>query len=305
MKVIRFICLAVMVISGSIPQVFAQRNAKRVVIIGLDGFSVDGFKTARHPNLDKMIADGVLSLTTRPVMPSVTLPNWTSHLTGSGPEEHGITSNSWTLQDHSLQALDIDQDGYYPSIFKVLKEKVPQVQTAFYYNWPALINPFNKNYLDEITFQGNDGYDSIYGKAFDFIVRNQRKPTLVFLYSVHTDHAGHSNGWMSPQYIHSLQNADTAIGAFLDKLRVQGLYDDTHFILITDHGGINKGHGGTTMEEMQVPWAATGPKIKKLGLSTMYNSNKNTAMVIAKLFDLNMQELPKCWTGNLPGDIFK
>ncbi len=28
-------------------------------------------------------------------MPSVTLPNWTTHLTGSGPEQHGVLGNGW------------------------------------------------------------------------------------------------------------------------------------------------------------------------------------------------------------------
>ncbi len=286
--------------------VFAQRNPKRVVIIGLDGLSADGFKTAKHPNLDKMIAGGVLSLSTRPVMPSVTLPNWTSHLTGSGPEEHGVAANNWTVNNHSMTALETDKDGYYPSIFKVLKENVKGIKTAFYYNWAELINSINKNYLDEVSFQWKDKYDSLYQKAFDFIVKNQNDPTLVFLYSVHTDHAGHNFQWMSAQYIAAIEQADTAIGILLDKLRAEKLYGDTHFILITDHGGNPKsGHGGTSMDEMQVPWAITGPSIKKRGLSDFYNSNKNTSMVIAKIFGIKEKKLPGCWTGFLPGTIFK
>ena len=57
-------------------------KAKRVVLIALDGISVNGFKTARTPCLDELLSQGALSLETRVVMPSVTLPNWTSHLTG-------------------------------------------------------------------------------------------------------------------------------------------------------------------------------------------------------------------------------
>ena len=63
-----------------------KAKAKRVVLISLDGICVEGFLKARTPNLDALLADGSLSLDTRVVMPSVTLPNWTSHLTGSGPE---------------------------------------------------------------------------------------------------------------------------------------------------------------------------------------------------------------------------
>ncbi|MBZ4192167.1 alkaline phosphatase family protein [Niabella beijingensis] len=279
-------------------------TAQRVVIIGLDGFGTEGYKASRHPNIDKLVGEGVLSLATRPVMPSVTLPNWTSHLTGSGPEEHGVTSNGWTVQQHELTAIDTDKEGYYPSIFKLLKEEVPGVKTAFYYNWAALINSTNQKYLDEKAFQYNDGYDSNYNRACAFIEKNKKQPQLVFLYSVHTDHAGHTYGWMTPQYITAIESADSAIGVFIDRLKKADLYKDTHFMLITDHGGKDKGHGGVSMREMQVPWAVTGPMIKKKGsIDKLYNSNKNTALVIAKIFGIT--KVPECWTGRVPGAIFK
>lgn len=282
---------------------FAQKPA-RVVIIGLDGLSVPGFKTARHPNIDRLFANGVLSLDTRPVMPSVTLPNWTSHLTGSGPEEHGVTANNWLVTQHPLEPVSSDSDGYYPSIFKVLKEQVPQVKTAYYYNWAELIHSMNKKYLDEVSFEENDLYTANYQKAVNFIKANKNKPTLLFLYSVHTDHAGHKHKWMSPEYIQAIEKADIAIGKLIDQLQAAQLFDDTHFFLITDHGGNPaSGHGGVSMDEMLVPWAVTGPGIKQIGLTRMFNSNKNTSLVIAKIFGL--KTLPETWTGIVPGDIFR
>jgi len=281
----------------------AQKTPARVLIIGLDGFSSEGFKTEKHPNLDKMVADGVLSLTTRPVMPSITLPNWTSHMTGSGPEEHGITSNDWTMEKHPLTPIATDKEGYYPSIFKVLKDEVLSSKIAYYYNWKELINPINKKYLDEVNFEENDRYQENYSKAYDFLLKNKQSPTLVFLYSVHTDHAGHSFKWMSPEYIKAIEDADVEIGILLNKLKTAGIYKDTHFLLITDHGGINQGHGGVSMSEMQVPWAITGPQIRKRGLITEFNSNKNTALVLAKIFGVS--KLPAAWTGVVPNAIFK
>lgn len=295
--------IKVLVLSLLSLSAMAQRKPAHVLIIGLDGFSAEGYKTAKHPNLDKLFADGVLSLTTRPVMPSVTLPNWTSHLTGSGPEEHGITANDWTLEKHTLLSLETDQDGYYPSIFKVLKENIPTTKTGYYYNWKELINPINKKYLDEVSFEEKDEYKGNYQKAFDFMVKNKQNPTLTFLYSVHTDHAGHGFGWMTPEYIKAIEAADVEIGILLDKLKKDGLYKDMHILLITDHGGINKGHGGISMVEMQVPWAITGPQIKKGGLITSFNSNKNTSLVLAKIFGIS--KLPESWTGNVPKNVFK
>ncbi|PVD53400.1 nucleotide pyrophosphatase [Terrimonas sp.] len=294
-----FMLLAAMLFSMSVS---AQ---KRVIIIGLDGFGSEGFNGSKHPNLDQLLAEGTYSLTTRPVMPSVTLPNWTSHLTGSGPEEHGVTGNDWKLASHQLEPIDKDQDGYYPSIFKILKEQVPNVKTGYYYNWADLINSINKRYFDEISFEDHEGYERNYEKAFNFIVANKQDPTLVFLYSVHTDHAGHTYNWMSPEYLQAIEQGDIAIGKLINNLKAENLFNDTHFILITDHGGIEKKHGGVSMHEMQVPWGVVGPKIKKQGLKEFYNSNKNTALVVAQLFGIKRKKLPESWIGVLPEGIFK
>lgn len=277
--------------------------AKRVVILGLDGISVDGYNTAKTPNLYKLFTDGVLSLTTRNVMPSVTLPNWTSHLTGSGPEQHGVLSNGWEIDKIVLPGVDKDEDGYYPSIFKVLKEEVPGVKTAFYYNWKSLINSMNPRYFDESSYEDNDEYLSNYSKAFDFIKNNEENPSLIFLYSVHTDHAGHNHGWMSPEYITSIEEVDVHIGEFIAKLKKEGLYDDTHFMFFTDHGGDpSRGHGGKTQQELEVPWAITGPGIRK-GKLTEPNNSVNTAVTIAHLFGIN--DIPLSWTGEVPMSIFQ
>ena len=277
-------------------------KAKRIVMIGLDGISVDGYNTAKHPNMDQLMADGVLSLTTRNVMPSVTLPNWTSHLTGSGPEQHGVLSNGWTVDKIKLPAIEKDQEGYYPSIFKVLKEEIPTVKTAFYYNWAELINAFNKKYIDEVSFEENDAYTKNYEKAFNFMQANNSEQSLIFLYSVHTDHAGHNNGWMSSEYIKSIEEVDIEIGALIKKMKDAGMYAETHFMFFTDHGGLPKtGHGGLSIQELEVPWALTGPGIRK-GVLSEPNNSVNTAKTVAYLFGIN--QVPLSWTGEIPMTVF-
>ncbi len=279
-------------------------KAQRIVIIALDGFSTEGFKGSKHPNIDQLFDKGLITLSSRPVIPSVTLPNWTSHLTGQGPEEHGITANNWTLSKHPLKAIEIDTDGFSPSIFKLLKDKKPNAKTAFYYNWAELINPINQKYLDEVSFEEDDKYKNNYSKALKFIGENKNDPTLVFLYSVHVDHAGHGYGWMSPEYIAVIEEVDVEIGKFVQKLKDQNLYDDTYFLLLSDHGGIAKGHGGVSMNEMQIPFGITGKKIKNLGMTdAFFNSNRNTSRILAKIFGI--KDLPKSWTGIAPTEMFK
>ena len=279
-----------------------RKKSRRVVLLSLDGICVAGFQQAKTPNLDALLASGVLSLDTRVVMPSVTLPNWTSHLTGSGPEQHGVVDNGWTLAKHKLPSVETEADGYYPSVFKVLKEANPHIKTAFYYNWLNLIYPYNQKYLDEVSFLKDDAYLPNYAKAFDFLVKNREEPTLVFLYSVHTDHAGHKYKWMSPEYIRSIEEADVEIGKLIDKMKQEDLYDDTHFMFLSDHGGIEYGHGGVSTDEMIVPWGITGPRIAKGIKMKEANNTVNTASVILRLFQV---EQPLCWTGEVPASIFK
>ena len=276
-------------------------RSKRVVILALDGISVEGYQKANTPNLDELASEGALSLNTRDVMPSVTLPNWTSHLTGSGPEQHGVVDNRWRLLNHELPAIEKDSMGYFPSVFKVLKDQLPNVKTAFYYNWDRLIYPYNKDCFDDFNYEESDGYKINYDRALNFIIDNQDNPTLVFLYTVHTDHAGHRDGWMSEPYIQSIEEADVQIGEFLKKLKAEDLYEDTHFLFLTDHGGIGKGHGGFTTNEMEVPWSITGPGIKKGFALTEPNNTVNTSPTILYLFDC---EPPLSWTGEVPMSIF-
>lgn len=275
---------------------------KRIVMIALDGISVEGFKQAHTPNLDALMAEGALSMTTRVVMPSVTLPNWTSHLTGSGPEQHGVVDNGWQIDKFKLPAITKDSEGYYPSVFTVVKEQMPIIKTAFYYNWINLFYPHNKKNFDEVSYLKDDAYLENYDKAFNFIVKNKKDPTLVFLYSVHTDHAGHSHKWMSPQYIKSIEEADVQIGIFLDKMKKEGLYDSTNFMFLSDHGGIEYGHGGVSVDEMIVPWGITGPRIKKGLTIEEPNNTVNTAAMILHLFGLKK---PLAWTGEVLESVFK
>lgn len=275
---------------------------QRIVILALDGISVEGFQTAKTPNLDALLAEGTLSLDTRVVMPSVTLPNWTSHLTGSGPEQHGVFNNGWTLQKSKYPLPIKDEEGYYPSVFSILKQHNPKIKTGFYYNWINLFYPYNKKSFDEVSYLENDAYKLNYDKAFNFLKRNRNSPTLVFLYSVHTDHAGHSHKWMSDEYIRSIEEADIEIGRLLNRLKKEGLYKQTHFMFLSDHGGINNGHGGTTPSEMIVPWGITGPTIKKGVKIEEPNNTVNTAAIILHLFKV---EQPLSWTGKAIKSIFK
>ena len=278
------------------------RPSKRVLVIAFDGIRVDGLAQAETPHLDALIREGSASMTTRDVMPSVTLPNFSSHLLGAGPEVHGVTDNGWTVGGaHKLAAVEYDDEGYFPSVYRVLKEQVPFIRTAYYWNWKPLINPHNPRYIDDALFAENDAYVPLYDRAMQFLSENRDVPTFTFLYTVHTDHAGHRYKWMSPEYITAIEEGDAQVGRLVSFLKEQGMYEETHIFFITDHGGIEYGHGGISPEEMIVPWVVKGPGIRAGFRITEANNTVNTASTVLRLFGA---EQPLCWTGEVPASIF-
>ena len=95
-----------------------------------------------------------------------------------------------------------------------------------------------------------------------------------------------------------MEEADLAIGTLIDKLKADNLYSDTRMLFITDHSGIKKGDGGVFLSEMQIPWSITGPMVKKVGLTNIFNSNKNTSQIIAEI--LGLKNLPKFGLAQFP-----
>ena len=276
-------------------------KAKRVIITTFDGIRVDGLAQAHTPAIDSLIASGSASFTTRDVMPSITLPNYTSHLCGAGPEVHGVADNGWKVDNYKLQAVEADADGYFPSVFKALKDADPSIKTAYYWNWLPLINGMNPKYMDDKMSSTDEGYPALYDRAMEYIRTNKNEKMFMFLYNVHTDHVGHTSAWMSPEYIKSIEEGDAQVARLLKFLEAEGLMEETHIFFVTDHGGIGKGHGGVSPEEMIVPWVIKGPGIKKGFTITEPNNTVNTASTVLRLFGVDQ---PLCWTGEVPESIF-
>lgn len=286
MKQTAIFCLLLMALCS-------QAKPKHVLIIGIDGLCSEGLQTAATPNIDALLQESQYTFTARNVIPSMTLPNWTSHLTASGPERHGVLNNNWTREKAVLDATNKDADGYYPSIFKVLRENVKGIKIAYYWNWKELINSMNPRYMDEKNFETGDGYENNFQRAFDFMSGNRKSPTFVFLYDVHVDHAGHRNGWMTPPYLQAIMEADAAVGKLIRQMKEADLYKDAYIIFMTDHGGVEKNHGGYTDAEMRIPFAIKGPGIKAGQMTEQYFT-LNTAAIVADIF---RAPTPPEWAG--------
>ncbi|MFA5973656.1 MAG: alkaline phosphatase family protein [Lentimicrobiaceae bacterium] len=111
----------------------AQPDAKKyVILIGIEGVSSEGFQYANTPVINSLIKQGAISLKTRGVMPTLSAPNLATILTGAGPEQHGVTSNSCSLVNQGFEPTIKDADGYFTSIFTLIWKQKPNAVTAMF-----------------------------------------------------------------------------------------------------------------------------------------------------------------------------
>jgi arylsulfatase A-like enzyme len=80
------------------------------------------------------------------------------------------------------------------------------------------------------------------------------------------------------------------------------MYDNTIFMVVSDHGGIGQGHGRTSMDEMEGVLVFCGKGIKhghKIQSSVV---RYDTAPTIARIFGA---EVPAVWRGRAIEEIFE
>lgn len=280
--------------------VFAQiKGVKHVVMIGSDGLGA--FILNKHkgsfPNLENLMKEGSSTLEMRTVLPSSSAVNWASSLMGAGPELHGYTE--WGSRTPELPSKVIGNYGIFPGIFGQMRLKYPEAETGVVYSWEGIGYLYEKDAVNFNKFEKDDD-DAVLKTATQYL--KEKKPVLSFIYFSQPDGAGHSIGWDSPEYFEACKKIDTHVGEIVKTLKDAGMYDDTVIIFTADHGGVEKGHGGKTMQEMQVPYIVVGKPIKKghvISESTMIYDNAATIRYMLGF------DQPQVWISRPVMSIFK
>ncbi len=266
------------------------RPVPRVIVIGVDGLSVEAVNTAHTPRIHELMARGAWTLEARGVMPTLSSPNWASMISGAGPEQHGVTSNGVLLQKMvTLPAVCRDEEGMFPTMFEVLRMQLPASQIAIFHDWPGFADLVEKHAPSVI--QHERGAERTTRAAIDYW--KEHRPELMFVHLDNVDHTGHDMGWGSREYNKAVADADGYIGEFLEMLQSAGAQDTTYVLITSDHGGKGREHGKNSLQELQIPWILAGPNVVAGRIaSPVYTFD--TAATIAWLFDLNA---PDCWIG--------
>jgi predicted AlkP superfamily pyrophosphatase or phosphodiesterase len=263
-------------------------GAQHVVVIGVDGLSPDGIQNAATPHLHQMMKTGASTLHARAVMPTVSSPNWASMIMGAGPEQHGVTTNDWQPNKFEIAPTAVGSAGTFPTIFGLLRSQRPSSRIACFHDWEGFARLFEQKAADIVEHP--KGPEQTTHRAIAYL--KQKQPEFTFIHLDHVDGAGHDHGHGTPQYYKAVAEADRLIGLVLEGLKEAGMAKNTVVLITADHGGKGKGHGGTTMGEIEIPWILTGPGVATGKELTTHVNTYDTAATIAYVFGL---KTPDCW----------
>jgi predicted AlkP superfamily pyrophosphatase or phosphodiesterase len=276
-------------------QAYSQK-IKHVILIGSDGFGAYAFEKAKIPNLRAMMKEGSWSLEARTVLPSSSAANWASMVMGAGPELHGYTT--WGSKKPDMPPRVLDDYGMFPSIYSQLRKEKPASEIGVIYEWDGIGYLFPKAAVNKD--QNLDGDIAVTNAATSYI--KEKKPNFLFVHLHDVDSVGHQIGHGTPEYYAAIERTDTHIGTILKSIEDAGIAESTLVLFSADHGGINKGHGLITMNEMQIPWIIKGPGIKKDHELSQSIMTFDTAATIAELLKL---KAPQVWIGRPVKAAFK
>lgn len=278
----------------------AKPKAKHVVWIGLDGWGAYSVEKADMPVTKQFMKDGSYTLKKRSVLPSSSAVNWASMFMGAGPELHGYTE--WGSKTPELPSRELNKHGIFPTVFQLLRDAQPDAEIGCLYDWDGI------KYLVDTLSMSYHAQGPDYNKQPEVLCEmackyiTDKKPTMTLIVFDNPDHVGHADGHDTPAYYANIKQLDSYIGRIVEAVKKAGIYDDTIFILTADHGGIEKGHGGKTMMEMETPFIIAGKNIKKgYCFDDVSMMQFDCASIVAEIFNLKQ---PQVWIGR-PMPVFK
>jgi hypothetical protein len=224
--------------------------AEQVVIVVLDGLRVDA--SQQMPTLNQMRAWGA----DRVVLvgqPSLSKPGWTVIGTGAWPEQSGITSN------FTQKAIALD------TIFLAAKRKGLTTALVGVDIWHQLYPSgadYDQTFSEAFLYPTSDQAALLKGdRAVTSLVLDvlKTKPNLVVVHLFAPDHAAHSWGGVSEQYMEVVQNADHQLARILAALDL----NEATLLVTADHGHLDRGgHGGQEPIVLRVPLVSVGKGIR-------------------------------------------
>ncbi len=257
---------------------------RRVLLIGIDGCRPDALRkvveSGRAPNIAALIFTGTVAWNAytggepdaETPQETSSGPGWTTILTGVWRDKHGVTDNRFRL--HRIAE--------HPHVFRRIKDAFPNAWVASFCDWPEIhgyivgaSEKLGVGFLDnhhtlvpDPARKGTD-YAENDAKLTEIAMEKIRTENAdaIFMYFGNVDETGHGvahkEGRFSPTnepYLASIAEVDQHVGALVAAVRERPRYAEENWLIlgVTDHGGIDKGHGKQSAEERTIWMFANG-----------------------------------------------
>ncbi len=227
----------------------AVPGVRRVLIVSEDGMHPALIRGQSMPWHEWLYKNGAYTFRARTISTACTLPSHASMLSGVDASEHGLRWNNWRPARGYIRV---------PTIFNQAAEG--GLHTAAFVGKFKLRHIMPSGTID--TFMRPGYYcKKVSEEAAHFL--EQQKPELAFVHFSDPDEAGHSLGWLSEAQKRAAREADQCLGTLIGALQRAGTLAETLIIVSADHGGHGHGHSGILMSDIEIPWIAYGPSVRR------------------------------------------
>lgn len=243
---------------------------KRMLVISLDAMISEDLEYIKTlPNLGPIVKGGAIVKNSETVYPSLTYTAHASMISGTYPDKHGVVNNEifnpfmkfgdWfeersgihaailpeECEKHGLKVLinswptmvgaDVTWNLQRAGIHQVAEDKKASMIAN---STPGLMEKMYDICSD--AWKEDKYYDSdkFSGLASKYLIETEM-PNVIFMHMTLIDHYRHVYGVYSEKIKDAIKYIDDMLGYVFDALKEKGIYDETIFVICSDHGQVN------------------------------------------------------------------
>ena len=217
-------------------------SSELVILISLDGYSQQYLGKYPAPNIEMLMAEGVVAEAMQPSFPTKTFPNHYSIVTGLYPGNHGIVENN--IYDADFDAIfrmskpeEVTDARWWLGEPIWVTAELQGIKTATYF-YPG--SEADIKGVRPSLWQAYDGDVSNSERVRSVLnwlsLPEAERPAFLTLYFSTVDDAGHQYGPWSAEVKAAVAEVDQAVGELIAGLKQQNLYGKVNLILVSDHG---------------------------------------------------------------------
>ncbi len=245
---------------------------KHVIVLSNDALVYEDLETLKRlPNFARVWDRTAIVERVRSIYPSITYPCHTTMMTGLYPDKHGIVNNEtpeiltlasvWHFFRKDIKGRDLFDaakeaglttasvfwpvTGNHPHIDYLVNEYWPQseqesLRDCFAHSGssPEVMEKVVDPNIHRLISRTHPYCDDFIFSCASAIVR-EFKPNLLMIHPANIDDYRHKSGVFSDLVTHGLHEVDDWMGTLIKATRDAGIYDDTDFIMVSDHGQLN------------------------------------------------------------------